>query len=237
MLRDPLLVGAMPNADGYVPWMAQTGTARYRRLTLAGARASSRLHRFPCRATATWCHATTIDVQQIADGAESISDIEVHQAPPLETAALLGDMHTLAVVLGRKAHYVLRRNLDARTTRADQLRQVVDLYEHVMIRVDCDPEDVEERAGLLGETVAGEQTLVAFPRFSRSQVRTMAVEGTRIPAGITRHIVLRGRALRVNVPPLLHSDRSIEDARAGLQQHVRRLQPRHYQEPTILFDS
>jgi len=239
ILRDPLLVGAMPNANGYV---LLDGTNRHGALAALGlSRALVQVLDYTDSHAVqlqTWCHATAFDVQQIADRAESISDLEVHQAPPLETAALLSDMHTLAIVLGRKARYVLRRNLDAATTRAEQLRQVVDLYEHVMTRVDCDPEDVEERAGLLGGPEAGEQTLVAFPCFSRSQVRTMAMEGTRIPAGITRHIVLRGRALRVNVPlSLLQSDRSIEQARAGLEQHVRGLQPRHYQEPTILFDS
>jgi hypothetical protein len=62
--------------------------------------------------------------------------------------------------------------------------------------------------------------------------------GALIPAGITRHVILCGRALRVNLPlELLDGSRTLEEANALLQDHLSGLQPRVYQEPTILFDS
>jgi hypothetical protein len=59
-----------------------------------------------------------------------------------------------------------------------------------------------------------------------------------IPAGITRHIILSGRALRVNLPlEYLGGTQSAEEANGALQRHLRALAPRTYTEPTILFDS
>jgi hypothetical protein len=115
---------------------------------------------------------------------------------------------------------------------------LVDLYEREMERQDCDPESVEEQAHALCGGEQDARTLIAFPPFSRSQVVTMATRGVLIPAGITRHIILGGRALRVNLPlDALAAGKPLPSARARLQHHVSRLHPRVYQEPTILYDS
>jgi hypothetical protein len=66
----------------------------------------------------------------------------------------------------------------------------------------------------------------------------MAMRGALIPAGITRHVIMGGRALRVNVPlEMLRGSESLEEARQALKRHLASLQPRLYREPTILYDS
>lgn len=106
-----------------------------------------------------------------------------------------------------------------------------------MVREDCEPESAEEHAKRLHESGGGPLTLLAFPLFSRSSVVAMAMQNTPIPAGITRHIVAGGRALRVNLPLEILSLGSLDEANAALATHLESLQPRLYREPTILFDS
>jgi len=98
---------------------------------------------------------------------------------------------------------------------------------------------VECEADLLGarsREVAG--SLVAFTGLSRRQVAAHATHGPPIPAGITRHILLNGRALRVNLPlATLDAKQTIDSANDALSEHPADLHPRFYREPTLLFDS
>jgi hypothetical protein len=120
---------------------------------------------------------------------------------------------------------------------ADQLRQLVDLYESQMERVDSGSENIEERAQLPGPDGRDPKTLVGFPDISRWQVVTMAMRGALIPAGITRHVIRCGRALRVNVPLGMLDIEDLDQANAELRAHLSAMHPRLYREPTILFDS
>jgi hypothetical protein len=114
---------------------------------------------------------------------------------------------------------------------------LVNLYEAEMDRLDCNADEVEARAHNFTRDHES-RALIAFPRFSRSQVVSMAMEDALIPAGITRHIILSGRALRVNLPlEYLEGSLSAREAERALQVHLSRLTPRTYTEPTILFDS
>lgn len=237
LLRDPLMVGAVPDLDGYV---LLDGTNRQRSLRTLGLpwvmvqvldyadQAAIRLR--------TWCHAAHESTEELLAGAERIAGIEIEPLPPLAAADALGESSTLAVILDQKYRYLLRRATDA-PARAIQLRQLVDLYEERMVREDCDPEGAEEYAKRLQHSAGHPVALLAFPPFSRSRVVGMAMQQTPIPAGITRHVVLGGRALRVNLPLSVLSLATIEEANAALQEHLGSLHPRLYREPTILFDS
>lgn len=234
VLRDPLMVGAVPDLDHVV---LLDGTNRQRALTTLGLSRvmvqvvdyadprAVQLH--------TWGHAARLPLSEIARGAEGIPGLRVQPLAPLEAPDALMSPTTLAVLLDSRSHLVLVR--EPGTSRVDQLRGLVDLFEPTMTRVDCRPDEVEEQAHAYP---AGTAALVAFPRFSRSQVVAMAMEGARIPAGITRHIILHGRALRVNLPlDLLGAGEQLAAANEALRTHVHALQPRYYREPTILFDS
>jgi len=236
VLRDPLMVGAVPDLDHYV---LLDGTNRQRALAGLGLpRVMVQVidyadpHAVQLR---TWGHAVRLPIGDIVQGAEEIPGLQVQPLAPLEAPDILVSPATLAVMLDSRSRLALVREPAPGTSRVDQLRRLVDLYEARMTRVDCSPDEVEEQAHSFP---AGTSTLVCFPRFSRSQVVAMALEGARIPAGITRHVILHGRALRVNLPlDALAGSEDLAAVNEALRAHVRALQPRYYREPTILYDS
>lgn len=236
ILRDPLVVGEVRDVDGLV---LLDGTNRQRALAALNLPALlvqvidyADEHALELR---TWCHATSVTLDDILRQSENIPGLELTPIPALEASAALRSTETLAVILNGETQYAARRVAGCADSRDGQLRRFVDIYEHLMTRVDCSPDEVEERSRTLD---ASRPTLVSFPPFSRSQVLTMAMRAALIPAGVTRHVILAGRALRVNVPLSMLSN--IPDSRSAdreLQRHVGNLQPRLYREPTILFDS
>jgi hypothetical protein len=239
VLRDPLIAGAVRDLEGYV---LLDGTNRKQALVALGLpRVLVQVvdyadqHAVQLR---TWCHAAAGPRERLLTLAGSIPGLVVSALPPLAAAEALDSATTLAVLLDRRDRYVLTRTADFESSRSEQLRRLVHLYEDSLVRIDCDRDAVEERANALGASGGEHRVLVAFPAFSRSQVVSLAMAGALIPAGITRHVILCGRALRVNLPlELLDGSRTLEEANALLQDHLSGLQPRVYQEPTILFDS
>jgi hypothetical protein len=175
---------------------------------------------------------------EIVGAAATIPGVAVAPLSELAASDALDTHSTVAVILCRDETAAISRAAEYPHSRAEQLRTLVDLYEDRMTRVDCEPADVEELAQTLCDPARDGGTLIAFPPISRSQVVTMAMRGLLIPAGITRHIILTGRALRVNLPlALLDGSLDGEAAHQALRRHLAALQPRFYREPTILYDS
>lgn len=237
LLRDPLMVGAVPDLDGYI---LLDGTNRQRALgTLGYPWVLVQILDYSDHQAIqlrTWCHAAHLALRDVLRNAETISGVQVEALPPLGAPDALAEASTLAVLLDRGERYVLRRS-PAGMPRAAQLRQLVDIYEERLVREDCDPEDIEDHAKRLHDRTDHPAALLAFPPFSRSNVVAMAMRNEPIPAGITRHVVARGRALRVNLPLEVLSAATLNDANAALDAHLGHLQPRLYREPTILYDS
>lgn len=236
LLRDPLVVGAIQDLDGYV---LLDGTNRKRALAEMGLPwVMAQIIDYADEhavALRTWCHQAAMAPREILTVAGDIPGTTVAELPPLAAADALRQSGTLAVVLDRHEQYAITRSSDSHASRADQLIRLVGAYEDRMVRVDCGAEDAEERAQSLDGSAP--RALVAFPGFSRSQVVTMAMRSTLIPAGITRHVIQAGRALRVNLPLSVLSMPLPEEANAALREHLHTLSPRRYREPTILFDS
>jgi hypothetical protein len=235
-LRDPLMVGAVPDVDGYV---LLDGTNRQRALDSLGypllmvqVLDYANAHAVQLK---TWCHSADLPTGELSRLAGDIQAVDVLELSPLEAPDAMRDPTTLAALLGEHGRFLLSRT-DSHASRADQLRQLVGLYQPRLRREDCDLDEVEERAAALSRNEG--RTLIAFPAFSRFQVVSMAMHGAPIPAGITRHVIGTGRALRVNLPlEVLASGISLEAANQALEDHVSALHPRVYREPTILFDS
>lgn len=82
--------------------------------------------------------------------------------------------------------------------------------------------------------------LVVFPPYKPDDILRLAEAGTKVPTGITRHII-SPRALRVNVPiALLTGSQPIEEKTAWWHEQLKRKlagnEIRLYQESTYLFD-
>lgn len=95
----------------------------------------------------------------------------------------------------------------------------------------------------IGELISyydGVSGLVVFPPYSPADIMDLALAGTKVPTGITRHIIAH-RALRVNVPiSLLSGPGSLEEKNGWWHEQVKRKlalnEIRLYQESTYLFD-
>ncbi len=81
---------------------------------------------------------------------------------------------------------------------------------------------------------------VAFPNFTPADIVEIAMNGGRLPMGISRHIIA-GRALGLNIPLKHFKDtKPIEDKNAWLKKRIRKRlrqnKVRLYLEPVFIFD-
>jgi hypothetical protein len=82
--------------------------------------------------------------------------------------------------------------------------------------------------------------IMVFPRYKPDEIVQLALNGAKVPMGITRHII-PGRVLRVNLPlEILERAQSLDDKNAWLdawlQDKMKNRNVRFYQEPVFLFD-
>ncbi len=120
--------------------------------------------------------------------------------------------------------------------QARLLNQVVAAYEGHGEMYRVAHTDVERLLAEHGQLSA----LVVFPRYRPNEIRELALNGSKLPMGITRHII-PGRVLRINIPlDVLERDQPLDQKNAWLDQWMRdRMLGRHvrfYQEPVFLFD-
>ncbi len=82
--------------------------------------------------------------------------------------------------------------------------------------------------------------LVVFPRYRPADIIALVREGSKVPSGITRHVI-PNRALRINIPlSVLEADWPLEQKRAWLHNWLMERMAanaiRFYSESTFLFD-
>lgn len=140
----------------------------------------------------------------------------------------------LAAIVDAGGAVVIRRDGSAAETAA-ALRRLAALYRDgsLVHRIDTGGLDELQAAYGIG-------ALVLFRQFEKPEILDLALEGERLPAGITRHVI-PGRALRLNTPVAWLADgidRSVKQAvlDAQLQQRRQAHAVRHYAEPVFLFD-
>ncbi|HEX8919591.1 MAG TPA: hypothetical protein VF898_13895 [Chloroflexota bacterium] len=237
VLRDPLLVGAVPDVDGYIllDGTNRLGSLRHLELPLALVQIVDYANPHDIELQ-TWCHRPPITLDHLVSLAASIQGLAIAEIPPLGTVDALREPRTVAVALDHGRRIAFTGEADHYRSRVAYLCELIDLYEDVLVRTDCDIEDLEEIVQTADAANHEPAALIAFPPLTRSQVVSLALSGTRIPAGITRHVIRSGRALRVNVPLELLSGNE-QAAQSALEWHLAGLHPRLYQEPTILYDS
>lgn len=235
LLRDPLLVGSVAGVDDYILLDGTNRRVALERLGLPLALVQVIDYTDP-RAIdlRTWCHSAPITAAGLAGDARRVPGLEIMPLSPPDARDALAASDTLAVILDPHRRFVVTTT-GTQAERVAGLRRFVDLYEHHMTRVDCDVGALEEQDDTRADGEDG--ALIAFPPMTRSQVVTMATDGLHIPAGITRHVILGGRALRVNLPLDVLALPDEMRASEMLTRHIAALHPRLYGEPTVLFDS
>jgi hypothetical protein len=139
------------------------------------------------------------------------------------------------VLLSNGAAYRVQGAEDLETSVA-QLNQIVNLYAgkaQVYRAVTTDLNILQREYPTLS-------MVVAFPRYTPIEVTRLALNGAKLPMGITRHLI-GGRAIGINIPiERLKSDESLEEKNAWLQkwlsQKIHDRKVRFYQEPVFVFD-
>jgi hypothetical protein len=185
----------------------------------------------------TWYHALS-DFPPVAIEAAlgGIPGIRFRPEERIHGRALLARREALAcIATGGPTVLALTGGADL-VGRNALLNSLVDLYRgRRFYRVTVDSIEAARKRHL--DVTA----LVVFPHFEPDEILELALDGARLPAGITRHLI-RWRALRVNVPIERIADPgpTLEEKNRWLAEWLReKVATRHvrfYEESTVLFD-
>src|SRR5262245_20695709 len=239
VLKNPPIVAELPGASGC--FMVLDGANRS-----TAARESGLPHIVVQVATyedtwvrlTTWHHALSgLDRAPFEDACRAIPGIEIREDSILHARALLARREALAYAAFPKLGAVTLRGGRSLEERNQLLNGLVDVYRDRVrfYRMSAESFDVAR------ERHPDATTLVVFPHFEPAEVLELASSGSRLPAGITRHLI-RWRALRVNVPMevLASTSQDLDEKNAWLERWLEerwaQRQVRFYEESTVLFD-
>lgn len=185
----------------------------------------------------SWYHLIVkIPPSDLLDQISAIEGVQIERVDPKQAE------HDLT--LGKTLCYLMLRNgatynvcgVDNLESNVALLNQIVQVYrgKTEVYRA------VTTQLDILTREYPDLQTIVVFPRYSPSEVTRLALNGAKLPMGITRHLI-GGRAIGINIPlDRLASDDSLEEKNVWLQKwlmekiHERKV--RFYQEPVFVFD-
>ena len=197
----------------------------------------------------TWCHLTQQNKDSFLSRLQS-KDIE-HLPMDCDAARALiseGD-GVLCCLFFRDGDVFGVKSGGDLESRVKLMNEVVSTYEGRIERDHLEPEKGAWKRQINGLFEKHEDCniIVAFPKFTPKQVVQIATrlaidenreDAIKIPPGVTRHIVLEGRALRINFPlSVLKADGiSLEAKNETLREFLRKKKPRRYEEPTFMYD-
>ncbi len=196
----------------------------------------------------TWCHLTHQDKDPFLSRLRS-KDIEPLPMDCDAARALVSEEEVLCCLFFRDGDVFGVRSDGDFESRVELLNEVVSTYEGKIERDSLEPEkgEWERQINSLFEKHDDCNIIVAFPRFTPKQVVQIATRlatgetrenAVKMPPGVTRHIVVEGRALRINFPlsVLKAEGMSLETKNEVLKEFLRKKKPRRYEEPTFMYD-
>ncbi|MCL4393476.1 MAG: hypothetical protein M1482_01435 [Chloroflexi bacterium] len=187
----------------------------------------------------TWNHMLLdLPVDELFSSLRVIPNLSVEPANAPEAEAELMRRESIGTLMLKDGRtFSLRVRGQARLDQqAHLLNEVVAAYDGRGEMYRVARTDVE---GLVAEN-GRLSALVVFPRYRPDEIRQLASNGSKLPMGVTRHII-PGRAMRLNIPlDQLFCGDSIERKNVWLDEwmtsRLRERQVRYYQEPVFLFD-
>lgn len=186
----------------------------------------------------TWNHMLLdLPADQLLDALARIPGVRLQATSADGAEQALIDRESFATIVPADGRVFALVSDSAKLERqAELLNKVVATYEGRGEMYRVAHTDLERLLAEHGRLTA----LVVFPRFRPEEIRRVALDGTKLPMGITRHII-PGRVLHINIPlAILERDQPLEMKNAWLdnwmkekmiERHVR-----YYQEPVFLFD-
>jgi len=187
----------------------------------------------------TWNHMLLdAPADELFRSLRQLPGLRLEQATAEDADASLDRRQAIGTLLmGDGRVYTLQMPVESKLEeQARLLNQVVAAYEGrgEMYRVaHTDVERLHAEHGRLS-------ALFVFPRYRPDEIRRLALNGAKLPMGVTRHII-PGRALRINIPlDVLRCNDPLERKNAWLDEWMKaKMRERHvrfYQEPVFLFD-
>jgi len=242
VLRNPPVVAALPNSGpGEARWMVLDGANRS-----TAARAAGLPHlvvqvvRYeePLVHLSTWHHALSgLPRADFEASCRKIQGLECRKEPILHARAMLARREVLAYAVHLDATATVFRGGHTLEEHNELLNLLVDTYRERVRSYRTSTESFE----VARERHPDVTTLIVFPHFEPAEVLELAGSGSRLPAGITRHLV-RWRALHLDIPldRLADESRDLGQKNNWLQEWVQekwaQRQVRFYEESTVLFD-
>lgn len=197
----------------------------------------------------TWCHLTRQNEDSFLSRLQSTGLVPLPMDWDAARALLSDNEDVLCCLFFRDGDVFGVKGGSDFESRVRSMNEVVRAYEGRIERDHFEPEQGECRTQIKGlfEKHDDCNLVVSFPRFTPQQVVQIAARlatdeniesEIRIPSGITRHIVVEGRALRINFPlsVLKAEGMSLEAKNEVLKEFVRKKKPRRYEEPTFMYD-
>ncbi|HQU37088.1 MAG TPA: ParB N-terminal domain-containing protein [Anaerolineales bacterium] len=168
-----------------------------------------------------------------------LADIDEFTIEPIEDATAIQRLNArdieACIIMRNGSQFAVLCEGDV-CDKADLLCQLVSVYRGKA--------EVHRTAAINMPLLIGEypnlSAVIAFPAYAPSDVVEIALNGSKIPMGVTRHLI-PGRALGLNIPIGKFDDStSLEEKNAWLDESIRqRLKVnkiRLYQEPVFVFD-
>lgn len=193
----------------------------------------------PGIALETWNHMLLdAPVGELFQSLQKLPGLVIDQTTAENAEAALDRRESIGTLLTKDGQaYALRAPGDgALEQQARLLNQVVAAYEGRGELYRVAHTDVERLVAEHGRLSA----LFVFPRYRPDEIRRLALNSSKLPMGVTRHII-PGRALRINIPlDMLRRDDPLEQKNGWLDEwttaKMRERHVRFYQEPVFLFD-
>lgn len=184
-----------------------------------------------------WHHVVVgLPASRLVSELKAIPDLSIVNCDPEGIHAEVSSRRSLFGVITRDGHAFSFSGGSVIADQARMLKQVVQTYRG---RAEVH-RTTDASLALLAPQYPDLCAIVVFPLFTPDEVTHFAQNESKLPMGITRHII-GGRALGLNIPlDLLSGDQSLEEKDAWLRalilRRIRRHQVRLYEEPTIVFD-
>lgn len=186
----------------------------------------------------TWDHAISeMPPAALLDGFQKIPGVTLAEEPLLHAQAQLARRSVLAYALLEDGRAITLAGGTTLEQHNEMLNGIVDVYRerHRFYRMSTTSMDV------VMERHPDATALLVFPNLAPAEVVELAGSGSRLPAGITRHLI-RWRALRINVPieRMMDESTSLEAKNDWLSGTIAakwaQRAVRYYEEPTVMFD-
>lgn len=249
-LKSPPIVAPMPGTERYVVLDGANRTSALRQIGSIHILAQVVGYKSEAVQLLTWHHLITGRTpSNFLHEIGEVQGLRVERAPLPNARALLRARDTLAYIVSPQGDsgseplvYVVDRapGTERNGTEGETalLNSMVDTYKgDPQVTIHRVSSDELDELSAYYDDVSG---LVVFPPYSPDDILKLAEAGTKVPTGITRHII-SPRALRVNVPlALLLSDAPLKEKNSWWHEQFKRKlasnEIRLYQEATYLFD-